>query len=95
MFVVINTAIGWYLPSPELIEQYQLRSGIIDETFNHTKIVRHDPLLVELVKELGSAACDARYCEFKIVQIPDGISYDIVNDGYGVESIHETHRIWF
>ncbi len=53
---------------------------------------RADPDLVQVVEELGKKA-DGDYAELKIVEIPDGVEYEI--DEYdGQESIHETHRSW-
>jgi len=53
---------------------------------------RSDPLLVQVVRELGGAA-NGRYAELEIVEIPDGVSWEL--DEYdGVETIHEVHRSW-
>ncbi len=53
---------------------------------------RTDPILVEVVEELGEAAND-RYAELKVVEIPDNIDWYI--DEYdGIESIHQNHQSW-
>lgn len=53
---------------------------------------RANPLLIECVKRLGKKA-SARLAELKIVEIPDGVQYEI--DEYdGLETIHEQHRSW-
>lgn len=53
---------------------------------------RADPLLVQAVEALGIAA-NGECAKLKIVEIPDGVDYDI--DYYdGMESIHERHRSW-
>jgi len=53
---------------------------------------RTDPILISIVEELGEKA-NAVYAKLKVIEIPDGIEYEI--DEYdGVESIHEKHRSW-
>lgn len=48
--------------------------------------------LIDVVQALGSEA-DGKHADLKIVEIPDGIEYEI--DEYdGVESIEEKHRSW-
>lgn len=53
---------------------------------------RSNPLLIEVVEELGNAA-DGKFSELKIVNIPDDIIWHIYDDD-GVETIHEEHRSW-
>lgn len=53
---------------------------------------RDDPVLIQVVEELGMEA-NGTYASLKIVEIPDGIDWDI--DEYdGNESIAEKHRSW-
>jgi len=55
-------------------------------------IGRDDPFLIQVINELGEEAND-KYSELKIVEIPDGIEWEI--DEYdGMETIHEKHRSW-
>lgn len=61
------------------------------------KLERHDPLLVQVVEELGPdkhrEGASGRCAQLHIVEIPDGVQYEI--DEYdGMESIHEIHRSW-
>lgn len=63
-----------------------------DHAVSNRDLERHDPLLVKVVEELGDAA-DGSCAELKVVEIPDGVDYEI--DEYdGLESIHEKHRTW-
>lgn len=53
---------------------------------------RADPLLVQVVEELGDAA-DGQCAELAIVEIPDDVSWEI--DEYdGMERVDEVHRSW-
>jgi hypothetical protein len=55
-------------------------------------IKRDDKILIEVVEELGEKA-NGNSSELKIVEIPDGIDWEI--DEYdGMESIEEKHRSW-
>ena len=55
-------------------------------------IERDDQILIEIVEELGEKA-NGRCAKLKIVEIPDGVSWEI--DEYdGLESIHESHMSW-
>ena len=60
--------------------------------FSDDDIKRDDPCLVETVKELGADA-DGFCADLKIVEIPDGVEYEI-HEYDGQESIHEYHRSW-
>lgn len=55
-------------------------------------IERRDPLLIRVVEKLGKKA-DGRGSKLKIVNIPDGVDYEI-SDYDGVEHIAEKHRTW-
>jgi len=54
---------------------------------------RDDKLLIETIEELGEKESSSQLAEIKIVEIPNGIEWEL--DEYdGVESIHEKHRSW-
>ena len=53
---------------------------------------RHDPLLIQVIEELGAAA-NGKSAELKIVEIPDHVEYEI-HDYDGMESVEEKHRSW-
>lgn len=55
-------------------------------------VERHDPYLVQVVKELGDEA-NGRYASLVVVEIPNNLKYVIMDyDGY--EHIAEEHRTW-
>ena len=55
-------------------------------------IERDDPILVQVVEELGEESW-GEYAELKIVEVPDDVVWEI-DDYDGMESISEVHRRW-
>lgn len=53
---------------------------------------RTDPVLIQVVEEMGKEA-DDKYAELEVVEIPDDVEWEI-DDYDGVETIHEKHRTW-
>ena len=63
-----------------------------EQNFTYREIERNDPVLIQVVEELGKDA-NSRYSELKIVEIPDGVAWQI--DEYdGLEWVAEQHRTW-
>ena len=59
---------------------------------NNRDYERNDPDLIKCIEELGEKA-NGRCAEIEIVEIPDGVDYEI--DEYdGNEHIAEKHRTW-
>jgi hypothetical protein len=84
----------------ELIHHYatkKLKDGyndaeLNDNYFSDYDIPRNDPVLIQVVEEMGEKA-SGWSAQLKIVEIPDGLDWEI--DEYdGIESIHEKHRSW-
>ena len=64
-----------------------------EQTWHYRDVERDDPILVQVVKELGDAA-NSRHSELRIVEIPDDVNY-IVEEYDGMEHIAESHRTWY
>ena len=54
---------------------------------------RSDSDLIAAVEELGSEKASGTFAELKVVEIPDGIEYEISSYD-GIEHISEVHRTW-
>jgi hypothetical protein len=55
--------------------------------------IRTDVDLIKTIEELGSEKASGSCAKLRIVEIPDGVDWEI--DEYdGIESIHEKHRSW-
>ena len=92
MKIVINKCFGGFCLSEAAYEYlglewdgYGFKYSDYDE--------RTDPKLVECVENLGEDAASGIFAELRVVEIPDGIEYEISNYD-GLETIHETHRSW-
>ncbi|HEY5561968.1 MAG TPA: hypothetical protein VIK72_09495 [Clostridiaceae bacterium] len=73
---------GEFITSEELNEFY----------YNNNNLKRNDEDLIKVVKEL-KAEVNGQCANLKIVEIPDGIEYEI-SDYDGMESVEEMHRSW-
>jgi hypothetical protein len=104
--IVINTCYGGFGLSDEAEKLYFQKNGI-ETTYNNDLlryvdnsgndlcthgICRTDPILVEVVTELGENA-NGRSARLKIIQIPIDIDW-IIQDHDGKEWVAETHRRW-
>lgn len=56
-------------------------------------ISRDDPALVRVVEEMGEAAWGDS-SELKVIEIPDGIEWDVYESESGPEWVAEKHRTW-
>lgn len=63
-----------------------------EQTWYCRNVYRADPILVQVVEELGEAA-SGRYADLKVVEIPDDVSWEI-NEYDGLEHVAEMHRTW-
>jgi hypothetical protein len=63
-----------------------------DQVWSDQELARDDPVLVQVVRELGDQA-NARLSELKIVEIPASVDW-IIEEYDGKEWIAERHRIW-
>ena len=93
----------WLVPEGEREDQTNFHTWSMEEQlasnkrrakqgwYEH-KIPRDDPALVQVVEELGADA-NARFAELAVVEIPDGVAWQIAEyDGY--EHVAEKHRTW-
>ena len=75
-------------------DSYYYKNGLASEEnyFWDHDIERNDPLLVQVVEEMGKEA-DGDMAELRIADVPEGIDWYI--DEYdGVETVREIHRTW-
>ena len=90
MKIVINTCHGSFGLSKTALTLFNERVGTI--ITDEDNIRRNNPILVEIVEQLGEAA-NGEFAELKVVEIPDDVQWQI-EEYDGVEWVAETHRIW-
>jgi len=69
-----------------------MKSDDKKECYFESEIERNDPVLVQIVEEMGDEA-NGNYSSLKIVEIPDDVKW-YIGEYDGMESVHEEHRIW-
>jgi hypothetical protein len=63
-----------------------------DSWWSERDIERNDPVLINVIEEMGQGA-NGNHAKIEIIEIPDDVNWQI--DEYdGQESIHEVHRSW-
>lgn len=90
MKIVINACYGGFGLSKEALALFNERAGTV--ITHERNIERNNPILVEIVEQLGEAA-DGNYAELKVVDIPDDVKW-LIQDYGGDEWIAEKHRTW-
>lgn len=71
-----------------LIHDKDIQDAIIDLDSDH----REDPILIEVVEELGEDAND--WCsQLKVVEIPDDLDY-VIDNNDGIETLHQRVQTW-
>ena len=92
MKVVINRDYGAFGLSEKAETLYYRLSEKSESDVSWYDIDRSDPMLVQVVEDLGSEAND-EWSDLKVVEIPDGIDW-IIQEGDGIEWVAEKHRTW-
>lgn len=64
-----------------------------NEHWYERDIARDDPVLVQVVEELGQKSFGS-YAELRVVEIPDGVEWE-VEEYDGKEWVAEKHRTWY
>ena len=87
---LFSAPVNWHEMTME--EKQAYNEAYSKQTFNDRNIARDDPILVQVVEEMGEKA-DSRYSSLSIVEIPDDVEWQI--DEYdGNEWVAEKHRTW-
>jgi hypothetical protein len=79
--------------SDDIIHYINERDKINELYFSVYRLERDDPILVQVVEELGEKA-NTVFSELKIVEIPDDVIWEIDEDESGPEKVREVSRVW-
>ena len=63
-----------------------------EQTWYYRDVERNDPILVQVVEEMGDRA-GGRCAELSIVEIPDDVQW-VIEEYDGMEHVAEAHRTW-
>lgn len=91
MKIVINTCFGGFNLSTKALLRYRELTG--QDEVCYWEIDRADPVLVQVVEELGDEA-DGEFSRLKIVEIPDDVRW-FIEEYDGSEHVAEKHRTWY
>lgn len=78
--------------SMSLAERQKHNQLYEQQVFDDKDIARDDPVLVQVVRELGEKA-DSRFSSLKVVEIPADVEW-IIEEYDGLEWVAEKHRTW-
>ncbi len=81
---------NWH--SMTMAERQQHNTTYSQQVFSDRDLDRDDPVLVQVVRELGEEA-NTRYASLKIVEIPADVEWKI-EEYDGLEWVAEKHRTW-
>jgi len=71
-----------------------MKSDDKKECYFESEIERNDPVLVQIVEELGEEA-NGNYSSLKVVEIPDDVGGNwYIEENDGLEHVAERHRTW-
>jgi hypothetical protein len=71
-----------------------MKSDDKKECYFESEIERNDPVLVQIVEELGEEA-NGNYSSLKVVEIPDDVGGNwCIEENDGLEHVAERHRTW-
>ena len=85
--IVINSCYGGFGLSEQACQILGIKQ--IDSRY----IKRDNPELIKLMEEKGSEFCSGKWASLKVVEIPDGVEWEIEEED-GDEWVSEVHRTW-
>jgi hypothetical protein len=76
MKVLINNCYGGFGYSDEFVKEFYKRKGIEPQEY-HEDMTVDNPEVIALFEELGSEFASGSFAQLKIVEIPDGLKFDV------------------
>lgn len=88
--VMETTNEQWWAMAVE--ERMAHNQRLESQVFYDRDLERNDPLLVQVVEELGQSA-SGQFAALTVVEIPDGVEW-VIEEYDGSEHVAEVHRTW-
>lgn len=97
--IVINRCYGGFSLSKQVKDRYKDATREIvrpPNWFLTTDVRRDDPILIQIIQDVGEQSAGGGFAKLKIIEIPDDVPDDgwIIQDYDGMEWVAEKHRIW-
>ena len=94
--IVINRKYGGFSLSGEAVAMYRELKEEAGKNIFPLDIPRDDPLLIQVIQNLGEQASSGSFAKLKIVEIPDDVPEGgwTIQDYDGIEWVAEKHRVW-
>jgi hypothetical protein len=97
--IVLNQAYGGFSLSKRVKQLYKERTKNIiraDNWYIDQDVRRDDPILIEIIKEVGLENAAGNFAKLAIIEIPDDVPEDgwDIKDYDGSEWVAEKHRTW-
>lgn len=92
MKILINTCFGGFGISDQALSLWSERTGK-KKLYGYEADLRTDSEMIKIFEERGSEFVNGPYASLKLIEIPDGIEFEI-SDYDGMESVEEKHRSW-
>ena len=88
-----RTCADYLFSTEEIVERDD--KTINDMYFSPYFLERDDPVLIQVIEEMGDMASEYNNGALKVVEIPDGVEWWIDEDDCGTEIIREKARCWY
>lgn len=92
--IVINQTFGGFRLTQAAVDEYNRRSGKCMSQYHD--FIRDDPVLIQVIEDIGLDAASDTFCKLNIIEIPDDVPEDgwEIQDYDGAEWVAERHRRW-
>ena len=88
--IAINTSYGGFYLSNQAAERYKELTGEFPSIY---EVARDCKALIQVIEELGVEKAGTSYTKLKIVEVPVGTDWEIV-DIDGLEFVVDRERVW-
>ena len=93
--IVINTDFGGFGLSEKAEALYKAYAGIEQDATDwyDWMLERNDPILLQVIEQLGVNDASGKHANLKIVDVPDDVEWEVAEHD-GKEWVAECHRTW-